>query len=294
MATTLTGSNQEYVPKSWEKVSCMFCGSQQSRLLEKFGPDHRYNYVRCNKCHLAYLSPRPQYDQEFIETAYDVYESSVENLWRAGGFTEEGHRQYDWYTRLLTEMEEVTGRKGRLLEIGCHLGFFLKVATEKGWDATGVDISPTMTKLGRDIFGVRALCGNWLDMDLGQPYDLIYCSHTIEHVPNPGEWLDRFAKYLAPGGVLCIEVPNMQSMDRRFKRLLKRVGLRKDRWQGWRTPDHLFEPCERSFVPFLKSKQWKIVSLKTYSRRSFGEGPLQEFVHRALRIGSNLRIYLRR
>lgn len=151
-----------------------------------------------------------------------------------------------------------------------------------------------MTKLGRDTFGVNAMCGNWLEMDLGSPYDLIYCSHTIGHVPNPAEWVDRFVKYIVPGGTPVIEVPNMQSLDRRFKRVLKRVGLRKGRWQGWRTPDHLFEPCERSFAPFLKSKGWTILGLTTYSRKTFKTGSLQKLMHRTLRIGSNLRFYLRR
>ncbi len=299
MATTLTEANQEYVPRAWEDVACMFCGSRRNRLLEKFGPQSRYRYVRCDDCGLAYLNPRPRYDKEFVETAYGVYESTVEKLWRDGRLTDEGRRQYDWYARLLAEMASVTGRKGRLLEIGCHLGFFLKVAGEHGWQATGVDISPTMTRLGRETFGVNAVCGNWLEMDLmqgidGGLYDFIYCSHTIEHVPNPADWVDRFAKLLAPGGTLCLEVPNMQSLDRRFKRALKRVGLRKDRWQGWRTPDHLFEPCERSFAPFLRSKGWKIIGLTTYSRKTFKTGPVQRLMHKTLRIGSNLRFYLRR
>lgn len=294
MATTLTESNQEYVPKAWEDVPCMFCGSDRSNILEKFGPENRYSYVRCCGCGLAYLNPRPRYDQEFVETAYDVYESTVERLWKNGALTAEGQRQYDWYSKLLGEMESVTGRKGRLLEIGCHLGFFLKVASDHGWTATGVDISPTMTKLGREALGVDAKCGNWLEMDLGGPYDFVYCSHTIEHVPNPSDWVERFSKYLAPGGTVCLEVPNMQSFDRRFKRLLKRIGLRKDRWEGWRTPDHLFEPCERSFAGFLKSKGWKILGLTTYSRKTFATGPLQKLMHQTLRVGSNLRFYIQR
>lgn len=272
----------------------MFCGSRRNHLLEKFGPENRYHYVRCADCHLTYLNPRPRYDEEFVETAYDVYESTVEKLWKNGALTAEGQRQYDWYVKLLQEMESVVGRKGRLLEIGCHLGFFLKVATETGWTATGVDISPTMTKLGREVFGVNAKCGNWLELDLEGPYDLIYCSHTLEHIPNPGDWIDRFGRYLAPNGTLCIEVPNMQSLDRRFKRALKRTGLRKDRWQGWRTPDHLFEPCERSFAPYLKSRGWNIVGLTTYSRKTFKTGPVQKLMHSVLRVGSNLRFYLKR
>jgi len=76
MATTLTQRNQEFVPKSWELVPCPLCGEEKSRLLERFGYQHRYSYRRCLKCCLAFQSPRPVYGPEFVETAYEVYSTS--------------------------------------------------------------------------------------------------------------------------------------------------------------------------------------------------------------------------
>ncbi len=292
MATTLTEANQEYVPTAWETVPCLFCGNADAFVLEKFGPEQRYKYVRCTSCGLAYLNPRPRYDKEFVSTAYDVYASSVADVWKNGRLTEEGERRAVRIRSSLSEMESFLGRKGRMLEIGCHTGFFCKVARDAGWDVTGVDISPTMIELARKEFGLNVLCGNWLEMDLNGPYDLVYCSHTIEHVPNPTDWLNKFSSVLAKNGRLCLEVPNMESIDRKFKRVLKRAGLKRDRWEPWRTPDHLYEPCEKSFVPYLERNGFHVVYTCTYSRNKPSAGVLGRLYHNHFKIGSNLRLYL--
>jgi len=58
-----------------------------------------------------------------------------------------------------------------------------------------------------------------------EPLDVIYCSHVIEHIPDPSHWMRRFREVMALDGVLCLAVPNMNSIDRRRKRLLKCLGL---------------------------------------------------------------------
>jgi 2-polyprenyl-3-methyl-5-hydroxy-6-metoxy-1,4-benzoquinol methylase len=292
MATKLTEKNQEYIPSAWETVPCLFCGCEKNSVLEKFGPKYRYRYVSCQECGLAFLNPRPRYDAEFISTAYEVYASSVAEVWSNGRLTATGERRFAWYKQLLGEMEALLGRKGRLLEIGCHTGFFCKVARDLGWTVTGVDISPTMIELARREFGLDVRCGNWLDMSFDTPFDFVYCSHTVEHVPNPEDWMARFRDILAPGGKLCLEVPNMESIDRKFKRVLKRAGLRKDSWEPWRTPDHLFEPCERSLIPFVERCQFKVLKILTYSRSKSGEGFLAKLFHEKWRAGTNLRLFL--
>ena len=73
----------------------------------------------------------------------------------------------------------------------------------------------------------------------------------------------RFREVLKPDGVLCLSVPNMQSIDRKFKRLLKRLGLKRDKWQPWRTPDHLYEPDEKSMRAFFERQGFELI--RTYS-----------------------------
>ena len=38
-------------------------------------------------------------------------------------------------------------------------------------------------------------------------FDLVWCSHTLEHIPNVQHFLIKLHEWLKPGGWLCIGVP---------------------------------------------------------------------------------------
>ncbi len=294
MATTLTATNQEYIPQKWEDVACPFCGAQEAHLIEQFGYEHRYRFVKCEGCGLAYMNPRPAYTDGFVETAYEVYTTSVDSFQKGDELTEQGKIVYQEYSSNLKEIEKWVGRKGRLLEIGCNTGFFCKVAGDLGWVPTGIEISQTMAKLAHDTYGFETRAGDWMGMKFEQLFDVIYCSHVIEHIPNPREWMARFKEVLAPGGVVCLSVPNYQSIDRKFKRGLKNLGLRKDRWEKWRTPDHLYEPCEKSILSFFESCGFELLQQYTYPSEWLGDVSLwHNLMHFKLRWGAKARYYLR-
>ena len=59
MATTLTESNEEYIPKELETINCMMCGSDKYETHEIFGNKGQYTYVECKNCSNVYLNPRP-------------------------------------------------------------------------------------------------------------------------------------------------------------------------------------------------------------------------------------------
>ncbi len=293
MATTLTASNQEFKPKAWEEVPCPLCGGKNSRLLEQFGYQHRYSYRRCSDCQVAFQSPRPTYDQGFVETAYEVYSTSNDFYWKNGQLTEQGKIVATEFKHILEEIKEIVGRKGKLLEIGCNTGFFLKIAKDENWEPIGVEISNTMAEVARRQFEVQALAGDWVQQKYPHSFDAIYCSHVIEHIPDPRSWMKQFRAVLNPGGVVCLSVPNMNSIDRIFKRFLKRIGVRKDRWQPWQTPDHLYEPCEKSMRRFFKNEGFQLIRTYTYPSQWLGRVSLWHRVfHFWLRWGAKQRYYI--
>ncbi len=120
-------------------------------------------------------------------------------------------------------------------------------------------------------------------------------SHIIEHVPNPNVWMKKAASLLVPGGVLVLCVPNMGSLTRKIKLLLKKAGLRKGRWKdAKRTPDHLFEPTVKGMRFFIRKNGFTLLKMYSYSRSNMISGGVNAFVfHHALTLGSNLRIYAR-
>ena len=70
--------------------------------------------------------------------------------------------------------------------------------------------------LGAHVFTINAdpaptynasFFGDYLDARPDHSFDIVWCSHVLEHVRNPGAFLDKIFDELKMGGVLAISVP---------------------------------------------------------------------------------------
>ena len=110
--------------------------------------------------------------------------------------------------------------KGSLLEIGAYCGLFLKVATDKGWDAVGVEPSKWAAKIARDTINANVLTGTLAENadKLPENYDVVVSWDVLEHVRNPAALLSEANAKLTPGGILCFSTLDM---DNWFPKLFK-------------------------------------------------------------------------
>ncbi len=295
MATTLTAENQIFEPVAWESVPCPFCGSKKASLYENFGHKLKFSYIRCEDCTLVYQSPRPQYDDKFVTTAYEVYVTEEKNdFFDDKGLLPGGERLMIKSAKMLKEIEEFVPQKGRILDIGSHIGLFCHTANKRGWKATGVDISGSMVAIAKKRFDVDARQGDWTQMKFEHKFDAICCDHVLEHIPNPAAWLKLMRETITPKGVICISVPNVDSIENRLKHRLKVMGLKKmSEWEAWRTPDHLYEPNEASFLKMVERVGLKVLGVETYSHKPNDvTGVLPSLYHNRLKLGSKLRFFL--
>jgi SAM-dependent methyltransferase len=67
-------------------------------------------------------------------------------------------------------------------------------------------------------------------------FEAITLYHVLEHVHQPAAYLARIARFLSPGGVVLIAVPNFQGWERK---------IFQDQWVWLDLPMHLqqFEPA---------------------------------------------------
>lgn len=98
---------------------------------------------------------------------------------------------------------------GRLLDVGCALGFFLKFA-EKYFETYGFDISPYAIKKAKKI----ATNSKLLVQDAQKRYpfndnffDAITCYDLIEHLPKPEQCIKEIFRVLKPRGYLFLQTP---------------------------------------------------------------------------------------
>lgn len=294
MATTLTEENKEYIPKKMEPVPCPICGEEKFSEHEIFGNKGQYRYVECNKCENVYLNPRPSYDEEYLDTAYDQYGMTNDIVINEGNIGAKERDTLDRYQITLRYLESKFQKKGKILDLGCGTGEFVLAAKELGWNAHGIDISKPMTDHVAKNLDVPTKAGQFHELDLSDwgEFDVIFCSHVIEHVPFPNEWMKTFKKHLKEDGILCLNVPNQFAPEKNVQRFLKKIKIRKENWDIWRTPDHLFEPHLKSLRYLVENNGFEILEMFTYSsRETSNESIFSDVFHKQLKWGSKIRLF---
>lgn len=103
----------------------------------------------------------------------------------------------------------------RLLDIGSGLGVFPYRMKEVGWECTALDPDPQAVKHLIDVVGVAAIGSDLFDLQPGSlgPFDIITLNKVIEHVEDPVAMLDRARSFLAPGGLIYAEVPDVLASE---------------------------------------------------------------------------------
>jgi SAM-dependent methyltransferase len=114
---------------------------------------------------------------------------------------------------LLHALAQAGAGGGRLLEIGCGEGWFLKAALAAGYEAYGLEFSDYGLMRFNPALADRVQFGDAfeaLDRRIGEgaAVDVCVMEHVLEHVLDPEALLARLPAILAPGGVVAITVPN--------------------------------------------------------------------------------------
>jgi SAM-dependent methyltransferase len=148
-------------------------------------------------------------------------------------------------------VELASGSRGRFLDVGCGSGQMVRLASQLGWDAMGLEIDPLAVKAARKrgLNIVQGAADQLVDYEV--QFDAILCSHVLEHVHDPVKMLRELKRALRPGGMLLITLPNALSALRRH------FG---PDWRGLEAPRHLAIPSEPELVTLLTSLGFSICS----------------------------------
>jgi SAM-dependent methyltransferase len=120
---------------------------------------------------------------------------------------------------------------GRLLEIGCAYGFFLKEA-QRYFDVCGIELAgDAADACQRAGLSVRSGMADEANLaEVGQ-VDVITLFDVVEHLPCPHDTLALCSRRLAPGGLIVITTGDFASLAARL------MGRR---WRLMTPPQHLW------------------------------------------------------
>ncbi len=164
--------------------------------------------VDCVACGFAHLDPLPDpdtlratYRRHYYDTVKPDYlakETSEQSFWRL---------EYDDKLDAIEALR--AGARGRLLDVGCSGGFFLAHAAARGWDGVGIEPSEQAAAHARGL-GVQVVERFLDDVEwaaLGT-FDVVHLKLVLEHLADPARVLATARAQLAPGGIVCVQVPN--------------------------------------------------------------------------------------
>ena len=150
------------------------------------------------------------------------------------------YSQYWWSNRFYARLAKKHGPpSGRVLEVGCGLGHLLTWLTDDyevfGGDINEYAIEEAKKNVPEGIFNL--LDAEDLLIFPDKHFNILIAKHVVEHLKNPSIAIAEMSRVLAPGGLLIMACPNMDSPMRERK---------KENWVGYQDPTHisLLAPAE--------------------------------------------------
>lgn len=92
-----------------------------------------------------------------------------------------------------------------------------KIASE----CVGVDLDEAAVERLRGM-GYNLQVGNIETLDLGRTFDVVVAGELIEHLSNPGLFLEMAMRHLEPGGMLILTTPNAWALGNLLRGLFGR------------------------------------------------------------------------
>lgn len=140
--------------------------------------------------------------------------------------------------------------QGRILDVGCGRGFFLKYA-EKYYETFGMDISKYGIDQARHI-SPRSTFQIGTVYKFGykdRVFDIVSSFDLLEHIERPAYVLQEYNRVLKIDGILVISVPNIHSIGKKWK---------KDKWFGYKDKTHQTLLSNNQWLDILEKNGFEI------------------------------------
>ena len=204
-----------YLAKNEKQIdnnSCYLCGCQSYKELVKI---QGFTYVQCDSCTHVFTTMR--YADDSLKRFYQKNQYYSEITY-ANEETCFYRREHVAKPKIEFTEQFTSGFRGSWLDVGSGVGDIVSVAKEKGWRATGLEISEGSVKFAKQIFDIELVQQPFEEFCQKNPklttsFDVVSFIGLLEHVVNPMDYLSRAWKMLRLNGLVVIQVPNANSLS---------------------------------------------------------------------------------
>ena len=208
-----------------------------------------FSLQRCADCTFLFTNPRPD------ENEIGKYYQSDKYISHSGSKSGIIYKIYDvvrnFSIRSKLRIIKKHHKSGRLLDLGCGLGYFLNGAKkDNSFDVVGVDVSDDAVAYVHKNFGLVVKKEGELDTFLNHEFDVITQWHVLEHVHLLNERMQQLKRILKAGGTMFVAVPNSNSLDSKNYR---------EFWDGYDAPRHLYHFNRKSFRLLMEKHGFEVI-----------------------------------
>jgi 2-polyprenyl-3-methyl-5-hydroxy-6-metoxy-1,4-benzoquinol methylase len=244
------GTQKEfYKEPEKEKCTCLLCGANN---YEHIANERGLSVVRCKECELLYTNPRAVDTEKNYFGDINVFFDEARMVFKG----QRPHHRDRNYIFELKAIKKLKPEGSRLLDIGSNMGFYLRIAKQMGFNAEGVEPSPSLATLAEKQWNIKIHNGFLEDVNLPEKhYDVISLIDVFEHVTNPSELLISAGKILKDDGIIVIKVPNgdYNLSKQKLAKLMGKSGM-----DIWDCREHVAHYTYATFRKMAEKSGFKI------------------------------------
>lgn len=202
-----------------------------------------HTLVQCPICELVWLTDPPAME-EMSNHYGDAYHSTI---------TRAAERGSRWVRR--HNVVRRRRRSGALLDLGCSSGKFLETFKDSTWRLYGIEISSHEASIAAERTGAEVYVGDIITAPFhDNMFDVITCFDVLEHHHQPLELLRTSVRWLKPGGILFVTLPNIACWE---------AIIFKSYWYGLELPRHLYHFSPKSLKTMARLAGFRNVRITT-------------------------------
>lgn len=175
--------------------------------------EHTKAFYHCLGCDVRYQHPTPTPEQEarFYAAEFEGFmtaRSGVLGGWQGA----ESHIRANEATRIrrMKYLMPHIFQGADILEVGCSSGFMLFPFSEAGHDCIGVEPSGVFSEYVRHRgLSVYESLDQLQQLNPELQFDVILHFFVMEHIAQPGAFIESQLALLKPGGKIIFEIPNV-------------------------------------------------------------------------------------
>lgn len=223
-----------------------------------------YLVVRCKKCTTYYVAPEIPFTGEEWKLLYNEGYFALQTQWLIKT------RKKELQQRINMLQKSAGKSKINFLDVGCGEGNALILASGKGWNTTGIDITDNrITEAKKEVISFKE--GGLLELQLpAESFDIIYMDSVLEHVLNPLDYLNEIKRLLSPGGVVYIGVPNEDSLQNYVKKVIYSLTGKAaiaPQLKPFDTPYHIVGFNKKSLNIAFQKCGFKVLKMRNFGRK---------------------------